>query len=250
MANTHLGQQLTKAFRRAQLALRASALREVLTVWPMFDLDDIDGSWPALESALAAIIDSNHRRAAQQAASYFITYRTVEGAEGRVFPVVAEPPDPTFSRATLALLGPIYTKKAIAAGRSQRAAATALTRVSGTVGRQVLKGGRDTLQQSIQSDPDAQGWQRITDGSPCDFCASLAGHGIVGPNAGFQAHDHCGCTAEPVYRMRPGGSPDQFRAFLADFETQVEVISAAGTARGIAEQTRGGFYTAPPRRRT
>jgi hypothetical protein len=44
--------------------------------------------------------------------------------------------------------------------------------------------------------------QRVLGGAGCDFCQMLAGRGEVysAETADFEAHDHCGCTAEPIYR--------------------------------------------------
>jgi len=76
-------------------------------------------------------------------------------------------------------------------------------RVLGTATRLVLDGGRRTLVESIRADPRAEGWQRVTSGSPCAFCAMVASRGPAYASeraARFEAHDHCGCSAEPYYR--------------------------------------------------
>jgi hypothetical protein len=65
--------------------------------------------------------------------------------------------------------------------------------------RLVLNAGRDDGPQSIKSDPKARGWERVLGGGGCDFCQMLAGRVYPRDNAGFDAHDHCGCTAEPAY---------------------------------------------------
>lgn len=40
--------------------------------------------------------------------------------------------------------------------------------------------------------------QRITSGDPCPFCEILAA-GVRTGSADFPAHDHCSCTAEPIF---------------------------------------------------
>ena len=198
MAETALGVQLTQLHRRRQLALRAATLRDLLALWPTFDIDDIDGSWPVLEAALLTLINARHRDSSGLAANYYRSFRDIEGVEGRFEPRLAEPPNPTLVRATLAIVGPILTKKAIARGQRQPAE-TMLTRLSGSVSRQVLNGGRSTLVANIAADRQATGWRRITDGNPCSFCAQLAGAVVSADKREFNAHDHCGCSAEPAF---------------------------------------------------
>lgn len=53
--------------------------------------------------------------------------------------------------------------------------------------------------QDVQNDRDMLGWIRVSDGDPCAFCSMLLGRGPVykEETAGFEAHDHCCCSAEP-----------------------------------------------------
>ena len=99
--------------------------------------------------------------------------------------------------------GPAYLKHLAKRGETEGPAKLkALVTVSGTSSRHVLNGGRDALDELIQADDAAVGWARVTDGDPCAFCAMLASRGAVyksAMTAGFKAHDHCACTAEPVY---------------------------------------------------
>lgn len=198
MARTRAGAELTRLHRQRQLQLRAATLRDMLEVWPAFNLDDIDGSWPPVEAALTTLVLARRRDSAGLAANYFRAYRDVEGVPGRAEPLAAAEPDPTLVRATLTLLGPIGAKKNIARGLRDVEDRT-VTRLTGTVGRQVLQAGRDTLTRSVRADPRARGWQRITDGNPCGYCADIAAEGIVGADVDFHAHDHCGCTQEVAY---------------------------------------------------
>lgn len=198
MAATAAGQLLTEQHRRQQLGIRAATLRQLLIIWPAFTLDDIDGSWPSVEASLLALIAARRRQSTDVAANYFRTFRAVERVPGEATPRRAPEPDRTLLVATLRLMGPIGTKKSISAGVTNPAART-LTRLSGSVARQVLNGGRDTLTESARADPAANGWQRITSSSPCKFCADIADQGVVGLDVDFPAHDHCACTQEVAY---------------------------------------------------
>ena len=113
---------------------------------------------------------------------------------------ISPDPDDTLVRATLRILGPIGAKKQISR-RARNVAGDTLTRVSGSVTRQVLQAGRDTLVGTLRDDASARGWRRVTDADPCDFCAGIAAEGVTAKTsaAGFAAHDHCGCTAEPAF---------------------------------------------------
>lgn len=198
MADTAAGRQLTEQHRRLQLQLRAATVRDLLRIWPAFDLDDIDGSWPSVEAALLALIAQQRRNSSGLAVNYYRAFRTAEGVPGDPQLRVASAPDRSLQVATLRLVGPIGAKKNIAANVADPAGTT-LTRVTGSVARQVLDGGRQTLAESIKADRRAAGWRRVTDSSPCDFCAGIAREGIKSEGGGFPAHDHCGCTAEPAF---------------------------------------------------
>lgn len=198
MASTTLGTQLTQLHRQRQLALRAATIRDLVAIWPAFNVDDIDGTWPALERALVTLVNARHTDSAGLAVAYYRAYRQAESIPGNFSPLPAERPNATLLVATLNILGPIATKKAIARGQ-QRPAETMLTRLSGSVTRQVLDGSRRTLQESTKADPAARGWRRITGGNACSFCASIAAEGVVGADVDFPAHDHCSCTQEVAF---------------------------------------------------
>ena len=67
MATSRAGDLLTELHRRETLALRAVTLRELLAMWPLFDLADIDASWARLSPAILALVRSRHDLAAQRA---------------------------------------------------------------------------------------------------------------------------------------------------------------------------------------
>lgn len=191
-------EELTQGYRLRSLAVRAAALKQLTQAWS-FDLGDIDGSWRKLEPAVLAITELRHRDAANLAGGYYMGHRAASGVLGT--------PDiqrATFDRAQAAnnlhLLGPILTKKAVAANQPN-ADKTALVRVAGEVTRLALAGGRDTLTGTILADASASGWRRITSGKACEFCRMLASRGAVykEQTVRFQSHGHCSCQPEPQY---------------------------------------------------
>lgn len=130
--------------------------------------------------------------------------------------------------------GPGYVKLLTQRGEvADTAMAKGLVATSGTAGRQVLNGGRHTGLTLVDADETALGWIRVTDGDPCYFCAMLAGRGPVYKSeatAGFQAHDHCACTAEPVF-ARTAAWPGQARDYQQLWQQHVAGRHSGAEAR-------------------
>lgn len=191
---------LTLAHYRAQLAVRAKILARVVALWPMFDITDIDRSWKALQQALTANVWLGHRQSSDVAGGYYQALRITEGVRGTAPITFAAAPSVEYLDRVFTYTGLIVPKKLVAAGRADAAEQT-LTHVLGTVGRLTLNGGRDTLLETIKADPRSRGYQRVTSGRACSFCSMLADRGAVygEESADFAAHDHCSCSAEPVF---------------------------------------------------
>jgi len=232
VASTAVATALTERHRRRQLALRAATLKDMLTIWRAFQVDDIAGTWPTVETALVALIQARWAVSAGLAAAYYGEFRTAEGVTGPLTPTVVPPPLPAEVVRSLRIVGPAAAGRLVALARPDAAAVT-LTNVAGDVSRQVLNGGRETLLGSVDRDPVALGYARVTDGKPCAFCAMLASRGpVYRSNAratvardGAKYHRACGCTSEPVFsREQPW--PGKGREF-ADLWKQ-----AKRTARG------------------
>ena len=216
MALTAEATSLTAAARQRQLALRAAILRELITLWPTFDIRNIDASWEALRPAVMALINSGRVVAQALAQAYFDEFRRLEGIAGAA-PTIAPLGDSWRQRALISLevTGPSAAKALLAQAR-QDAAQVAFIRVSGVVSRYTLEAGRETVLAGVQEDRLSIGWQRVTDGLPCAFCAMLASRGPAyksRQSASFDAHDHCACTVEPVYH-RQSEWPGRNREFL------------------------------------
>lgn len=118
---------------------------------------------------------------------------------------------------SLLVTGPNELKRQSRLGRTERQARdNGLVTASGSASRHVLAGGRQANLTLVQSDKDALGWARVTDGDPCAFCSMLSSRGPVyksAATAGFKAHDHCACSAEAVYSRRAAwpGRAREFR---------------------------------------
>lgn len=196
MARTDAGGLLTVQHRNAQLQLRAAALRDYTTIWPLWNGDS--RTFRQLVDATLPLVRAHHRLSATLAAAYYEALRFAERAGGAAAPRVAETPSTDVIAGTLYLTGLDMTRRALLAGQSPQAARqTALVRTSGTVARLALAGGRDTLVASARDDTRARGYRRVLTPGACEFCQQLAAAGAT--DSDFQAHDHCGCAAEPAF---------------------------------------------------
>lgn len=95
--------------------------------------------------------------------------------------------------------------------------------LSGSVQRYALEPGRQTISLSARRDPWQPRWARVPGGRSCAFCLMLASRGPVyasEASAGGMGdyHDHCSCTATPVWpndELPEGYDPD---ALYADYQ--------------------------------
>lgn len=190
---------LTEAHRLTQLRLRAITIRELLRLWPALDPERLDATFAPWSTAVNALVQKRYDNSAGLAGRYFSAIRAE--AIGQSAPAMLAAGLPARQRAiTLLVSGPVSIKKFTARGLDPAAAARqAFTTHSGAVSRLVLAGGRDTLLASVRGDRRAEGWQRITSGNACEFCEMLAGNVYKEDTVDFEAHNHCACTAEPIF---------------------------------------------------
>lgn len=205
MASTAAGRLLTQQHRQRQLAVRARTLQVVLTLWPLFDVRRIDETWSALEPALVALVERGHSESATVAGGYYQAFRSVEGMPGALAIPEVAPVDRAQVATSLRVTGPVTAKRLTMLNRPDVAGQT-LASLSGSIGRHVLDGGRAALIKAAAEESRTTrrrvGWARVTSGEPCAFCAMLASRGpVYSEDTGdFRAHDHCSCTAEPMFR--------------------------------------------------
>lgn len=202
MAATVEASRLTEAHRLAQLRLGANTVAALLGIWPLLELSDLDATVQRWLRAALAIIASDRVISARLGANYLSTFRTLElGVDaGRFTPTLAEELDRKAAITSLLVTGPYSLRAALAKGVPfDRANETAQARAAAAGMRHALNGSRATILGSLTRDRNAIGWARATSGKACAFCLSKAGR-RMSSDAVFQAHDHCACTAEPVYR--------------------------------------------------
>lgn len=198
------GRRLTESHRLAQRQLAAQMVAQSVAVWTLLDPEDLDGTVDGWVAAMLPIVEQMRSRSTAAAALYLRAFRLAEVGNLSGFTVETTPVVPTAIATSLVVCGPVSIKAAMTAGRPlARAVDIALARVGAATSRHVLSGGRDAITETVRSDSRAVGYQRVTSGTACDYCAGLA-EGPVWANeerANFDAHDGCNCSAEPLYAV-------------------------------------------------
>jgi hypothetical protein len=241
---TEAGALITERHRQGQLQIRARALRDYTRLWPIWQGDE--ESFDQMTLAAITLVRAYYSFSSSLAASYFTSFRLAEGVKGEAVPRLAGPLDEGKVIAGLRVTGMQAVTKALDAGRSGvDARDTALVRTSGSVTRQVLTGGRETIIRSVAEDREALGYGRVTDGDPCAFCAMLAGRGPVYKEhtADFEAHDECGCSAAPYYGGTWHGRAEEFRDMYEEalMQARQDGTMATGTSNDLLNTFRRAY---------
>jgi hypothetical protein len=198
-----MAESLTQRHRAQQLLLRRATDVAVGRAWPRLDFDRLDATYPALALDVSQIVERNRRTSAGLTAAYLREFRREQRVGGTPKIELVRSLNVDQFNASLSTTSVASIKKATAEGRAaDLAMRNALVLAQGAMARLVLNAGRDTLLASLAADSRAVGYERVLGGAGCEFCQMLAGRGDVysAESADFEAHDHCGCTAEPVYR--------------------------------------------------
>jgi len=178
-------------------------------VWPLLDLEDLDGTFRRWLTAVRPIISTQEVASTRLAENYLRAFKAVELGSAVTLPVVSPTTVGAEVLATSMLVtGPVQVKRQMASGVPLGTAADVAQATSARAAmRHVLAGGRSLLLGTVEADDQALGWARVTSGKPCGFCAMVASRGPVykgRDTAEFKAHDGCSCTVEPVYRPDAG----------------------------------------------
>lgn len=192
---------LTRQYRAQNLALRAQTIRDLQRIWPALQYGDLARTYDTWFAGTSAIVARDANRAGGLASLYLRAHRLAAGIPGE--PTIKLATVPAAKTATaLRVTTIVAIKRSTLAGKTaDLAMQDAFVQMIGAATRLVLDAGRDTVRQTVIADPRARGWERVTSGG-CDFCTMLAGRGAVytEASADFASHDHCACSAQPVYR--------------------------------------------------
>ena len=176
-------------------------MKDLLRLWPAFDVNNINRTWPAFEEAALLLVQSHARTSAGLASAFYRMVRESKGASGLYAPQLVIPSTDAVV-AGLQIVGPYNAAKQLSLGKlPAEVAKNTLVNLSGETTRHVLNAGRKTIVETTKQDPKARGWRRETSGDACSFCTMLADRGGVysADTADFEAHRHCGCVAVPAF---------------------------------------------------
>lgn len=196
----------TRDYQRAQVALRALTYKDITRLWALLDVEKLDDTFPRFAAATMQVIRQRRDVSASFARSYLASLRA--GVPGDL-PAVDPPSFRVGDALTdLRFASVVSIKVAMTRGTPlDRASRNALVRTMGVADRHINDGGRELIRASVEADPAAKGWIRVTLGT-CDFCAKEArGDHMKAGDANFPRHDHCGCVPEPQYE--PGLKPEE-----------------------------------------
>lgn len=208
--------------RRLQLAVRASLLQRLLPTWRLLDPARLDATLPVWLYAAVTHVQDARKASAGIAGLHLRQVRREAGVDGAPPLQLATTAPPAQVLASLTATSIATIRTAFGNGRSVEQAMTAgFVASSGAASRIALEGGRDTIVDTVKADDKAIGWERITSGDPCAFCALLAARGGVyrgEETADFEAHDHCSCSAEPIYSgsLTPTGQAAEWDRLYQD----------------------------------
>lgn len=219
---------LTRNYRSQTLALRAQTVRDMRRIWPALDWRNLERTYPAWFAAASTLIQRDRTRSAGLASLYLKAHRLQAGVPGEVAVRLAAGAPAEQVATAMRVTTIVALKRSTMAGKSaEQAMIDAFVQSSGAATRLVLDAGRDTIRQTAVADPATEGWRRVASGG-CDFCRMLAGRGDVyrEDTVDFAAHDHCACSAEPVY-----GEGRSVRAYTPSQRRRSDATRAADNAR-------------------
>jgi len=195
------------------------------------DPADIDAWFDQIYPDIERLVVTGQRAANSLTATYLVNHAATEGV--LVTPTLVTPSTEQIAT-SLRVTGPVAFKTSIKATGSELAARRVMIqRVTGAGQRLILAGARDSIDETVHRSKTIVGWQRITSGSPCAFCAMLASRGAVyksedsAGSGGF--HDHDSCSVEPVYSRDNTPSP-----FHAEWQQAKQLATRQGTRTDVA----------------
>lgn len=204
MAVSEYGATLTRWFGEQQVVIGQMVNAAALQALPVLDVSSlaaVDATWPPVEQALIAAVNEAYGLSSAVAVDYYELFRAAEGAAGESTPLLADPLPEGQLVTSLRVTGPVVARQLITA-EDRQIIEKLLQSLLGSTSRLALNGGRNTVERSGLADRELLGWARVCHSKrPCAFCRMLRSRGpqYSKETGGFKAHDHCRCTAEPVY---------------------------------------------------
>lgn len=239
MASTLSAARLTEGHRLAQARIAARTVQLVRASWALLDPGDLDGSVGRWLDVTVPLVVRQRRQSVRLAGRYLQAFRAIEaGLTDRWVPVLDVPDELDAIITSLTVTGPVAIKQQVAKlVPAETASSAAQAKAAAAAMRHALNGGRESIIRSVRADTKALGWARVVSGRPCAFCAMLASRGPVyrAETVGFQAHDNCSCSAEPVYRADAPWPPGSRRYAELWEQAKAEEGDTAANFRRLVE---------------
>ena len=179
MAFNDLSLALTESYRLSQVGVQAQTESEVAALMAMlFDIGDIQGSWPEVEAAIVETVRRQRGVSVQLSQRAYEMIRDAEQIPG--VPTVRGPGafDVDLFVKNLRIVGPGSAGEGLLKSWPDPLG-TATSRTAGEAARVAQNAGRFSMHNSLLADKKCIGWVRVTDGNPCAFCRLLASRGPV-----------------------------------------------------------------------
>ncbi len=181
---------LTRLHRRDLRALTRQATSDLSKLWRI--AGPVSASRGRLTVGLLALSEAYGPAAATLGADYYDEARDASRARGRY----RAAPSAGIAPEALEVLAGVAVGPLFGADPDPLAA---LTLAAGGLQRHIANEDRETVLQSSIEDPQARGWVRVGGGG-CNWCQRyLDGEVHYADGYDFPAHDHCNCTAQPVF---------------------------------------------------
>lgn len=195
--------QLAQLYRQRQLAIALAVSRAVGALWRQHvDPARMADSWASIRDIVLTLVRQYFQASAADSASTYEQMRVLAELGHRSVRM-ADLPQRELERVIDSQgIGRFFQVLPTVADDLPQATQAADLSLQASSARLALKGGRQTMVQAVDKDPLATGWERTISPTACSFCSMLASRGAVYKNqrsADFRAHDHCNCTAIPVF---------------------------------------------------
>ena len=205
---------LTDAFQGSQTAISSYVSSSIRALWDQhMNPDQFSSSWRDLGAIVRVLVAQHFEGSAVDAAEFYRNMKVVNGLD---FPKVIPARLDTrhlINMAGAVANGTFYHQLNTKGEEAVAASGVARNTLSGAAARFTLNGARNTITAAVANDPEAEGWDRLTEPGACSYCVSQAAKGPFKPgNTGFRAHDYCHCLAVPIFKgIPPHGPTSQLR---------------------------------------
>lgn len=206
---------LSERAQQRQHRLAARSVGKARALWPLVDVDDLDGTWPRFSATAIKTLSGAQRDAAAAGVAYVEAAADADG----ISPAELSPVPDAFagyasdgrSLETLMVLPLVDVKERIAAGQTPSSAmSSGWIRVRRIFDTQVLDAARIAAGVGVTAHRDYSGYVRQLGGAGCPRCAILAGK-FYRWNSGFARHVHCKCVHVPTTTAQWRASEDTIR---------------------------------------